>query len=465
MINWLFGQRDIVTQSEVSRFQQEQQKRAFRFRQAWQAYCGEMGKPLRTRVGEYDYNVMISLPRLTVDKGVAALFGEETCFELEDGVTSGGVDGEESRTPEQQFLDGFWQQNKKMSFLQSVGTNGGIFGQVFVKIAIQPELEYPRLINLCPEQMDIVWDPEDIEYITAFIQTWHGVDQVSGKAVAYRETTKQVGTRTEPRWLITSEISEDGKRWQEWKPPMRWQYSWCPIHTSQNLICPNEVWGHSDIEPDILSAANAVNFAFSNLNKILALHAHPKLWGKGFQASEVDFSVDGMTVLNAKDGEINKIEMMSSLESAMQFANNTWDAYDAITRIPAITRGKIENSGQVQSGTALRILYGPLVEKTATKRLLYGDMLEKLCLHALEAGGFATESDIEIKWGNAMPADELGEAQVAEIHERLGVSKYTILEKLGYDAEKEQEKKTEEADAAMQREQAAMQQAFDRGQV
>jgi hypothetical protein len=252
--------------------------------------------------------------------------------------------------------------------------------------------------------------------------------------------------------------------WKPRKPEELWRYTWSPIHTCQNLQCPDEVWGMSDIEPDILSINNAINFAASNINRILRFHAHPKLVATGIQASDMEMSVDGVTCLPSADSKLTQIEMMSSLADALQYWNLLKDAYDEHTRIPGIARGKVEDVGTL-SGVALRILYGPLMEKTAVKRLTYGEMLIELNQHLLEMGGYDPETEIEVKWGHAMPSDEKGEAEVAEIHSRLGVSNYTILEKLGYDAEEEQKKKSAEDDTQMNREAELMQARFDRGDV
>jgi len=260
--------------------------------------------------------------------------------------------------------------------------------------------------------MDILFDPEDSERILGYVQTWHGVDQITSKVYSYRDIYLcNFNAAKEPlNWTIIRETAVEGDTWRERQRPEFWPYATGPIFQCQNLLNPNCVWGMSDIEPDILSVNHAINFAASNINRILRYRAHPKLIGKGFQASQVDLSVDGVVVLPSKDSDMYKIEELQSLEDALSYLNMLKDSWDEQTRIPGIARGKVEDVGTL-SGVALRILYGPLMEKTAVKRLLYGDMLTKLCrfLLEMEFGESAAQKEIEVKWGNAMPSDEKGE--------------------------------------------------------
>lgn len=115
-----------------------------------------------------------------------------------------------------------------------------------------------------------------------------------------------------------------------------------------------------------------------------------------------------------------------------------------LTRTPPVSLAKVEGLGQL-SGVALRILYGPMLEKTESKRLTYGDMLIELNRRLWEMGGFGGENIMTIRWPNMLPANRLEELQAAVLAEQVGVSKDTIVSELGYDAAQEAEKKSKEA--------------------
>ncbi len=48
---------------------------------------------------------------------------------------------------------------------------------------------------------------------------------------------------------------------------VRWPYAFAPIVDCQNLPAPNEYWGVSDIEDDLIEITDASNFIMSNLVK------------------------------------------------------------------------------------------------------------------------------------------------------------------------------------------------------
>jgi hypothetical protein len=467
MLNFAYNQMQPVAMLEMGKAMAVEHERQIRFKKAWSAYQKGLPKPLLPLPEGIDDNVVLSYPRLTVDKGVAALFGEETCFWTEEKFP---LDDEKKPIlpPEQEYLDAVWKQNKKMTLLNCGGINGGVFGHVFYKVFEQPGLPYLRIVDVTPEQMNVFWNPEDIADVWEYHQTWGGIDPRTGKPKAFRHRTiKQDAALPEyVTWTIVKEQqTEPDTRWVE-TGRVNWPYSWSPVFHCQNLLNPSEFWGLADIEPDILSINHAVNFIASNLNRTLYYYTDPKLVGKGFEADAINTAIGNMIILPSPDAALDKIEMDSDYAGAQNFFDRMKDAYDECTRVPAVARGKVENAGQL-SGVAMRILYGPLLEKTATKQMLYGDMFIEMNKRLCEYGKVTVPENIYIKWGNAMPSDELAEAQAYEIHQRLGVSTQTILDKLGYDAETEMSQRGEEDDAAMERtiqtEQATMAANFSRG--
>src|SRR5579872_3437608 len=83
-------------------------------RQAYQAYIGQPPPPLRKRSGEPDDNVIVSLARTIVDKGVSFLFGQDVTSQIE-------AKGQEAA---QDWLDECWRRNKRQLLLQKLAQNG-----------------------------------------------------------------------------------------------------------------------------------------------------------------------------------------------------------------------------------------------------------------------------------------------------------------------------------------------------
>jgi hypothetical protein len=441
-------QQDYIAPAILEEAYRSEQARLQRFKKALGAYLGQIDKPLVVNLGEYDDNVVLSFPRMTVDKSVSALFGQEIDFEVDAESES---DTETDMKPADQWLEACWEANKKMSFLHNLGINGGIFGHAFVKVDMPKRPgDYPRLLNLDPMQMSVIWDSKDIEEILQFTQKWTGIDPLDGRAVTYRQITYR--DMDSQYWRIRNERSKGGSAWMQEGAEIVWDYEWSPIFCCQNLPCPNEFWGLADINPDVLSIHDSVCFVASNINRILRYYAHPLVWAKGVGGDDIERSPGNIVVLRSPNGELHSLEMQSDLSSSLSYLSTIMQHYHEVTHTPEVASGKLENVGTL-SGVALKILYSPLLEKINTKQMFYGDMLQKLNLALLELGGFGTDHTVAIKWQSPIPGDELGEAQVAKLHHELGVSEQTILTQLGYDASAEMQKSQAENQAAIQEQQ------------
>lgn len=427
---------DLAANDELNRLEQ--------IRAAWKAYYGNLPKPLRVRPGNVDDNIRLNFARLIVDKGVSFLFGKEIEFELEEGET----------TPAEEWLKNCWQRNRKMTLLQKAALNGGVSGHVFMKIQYKPGDRFPRLIVLDPETVSVTLAADDLENVLTYKIQYPSKDPNTGKPIAIRQLIERDGAV----WHVTDQVGNvEGLNWKTTNE-QPWPYAWPTIVDCQNLPVPNEYWGMSDIEPDILEINKAINFSVSNTGRILKYHAHPKTWGKGFDGNQLKIAVDETLMIPSETGELHNLEMQTDLSSSIEFYTKLKEALHETARMPEVAVGKLDSIGGL-SGLALTILYGPLIEKTETKRLLYGELLVELNRRLLAIGGFGEENITNLHWQEMLPADEVQMRQTALMDQQLGVSDDTLLTRLGYDPELEKEKK------AVQEEQLgdALLTAFDRG--
>ena len=416
-----------------------------RYQEAWAAYIGDMPDTLKVDKSKPNDNTKVNYIRTVVDKGVSVLFGTGITFNLD-------ADADE-RTPPEAWLDEVLRVNRFAVLLQKLGINGAIYGHPFLKI--QPGAKYPRLINIPPEYVTVVGDPDDIEAVNAYIIQYTVID-LDGRPRDSRQTVERGETG---RWIVRDETRTAYGPWITEQESV-WPYDWPPIIDCQNLPCPNDYYGLPDIGRDVVALNRSVNFVLSNVQRIIRFHAHPKTVAKGVSASQIDVSVDELIVLNAPDADLFNLEMSTDLGSSIEYFKRLREALHEVTRTPEVATGKLEGTGAL-SGVALRILYGPLEEKTQTKRLTYGEMLIELCRRLLEMGGFGSENLVTIEWPSIVPANEVEEREVAIMDEQLGASKDTLLTRLGYDADDEKEKRDAQgADMADQ-----LLTAFDRGAV
>jgi hypothetical protein len=308
--------------------------------------------------------------------------------------------------------------------------------------------EPPRLVVLDPAMVAVEWDDEDIERVTRYRVQWPALDPQTRRPILRRQVVEPAGPLA---WAIVDQVSSpDGTAWRTTNTA-RWPYPFAPIIDCQNLPLPNEYWGESDLEGDLVDLNISRNRTLSNLGRVIRFHGHPLTWGRGFSAKQIDRAADGVIALPGENSELHNLEMVSDLSSHMEYDRRIDEAIHEIARIPAIATGKVENIGQL-SGLAMQILFAPLVEKTETKRLLYGDFLQEVNRRLLIIGGFAAEAETptQIQWFELLPDDPLQERNVAMLDEQLGVSRDTLLTKLGYDSEREAGQKADETDAAMQ---------------
>jgi len=393
-----------------------------KYKQAWQAYFGYFKKPLKVRQGQVDDNLIINFTRLIADKSVSFLFGDEPRFELD----------ETAQTKAEEWLAECWRVNRKMQFLQKVALNGAVCGHAFIKIV--PRDPYPKLVNLSPEYVVVIVDPEDIDNVLHYVIEYPAVGP-GGEQLTYRQTIGQI----EGRWVIRDEVAQGNEPFVV-RSEVVWPYPWPPIVDCQNLPSPNEYYGIADIEDDVIALNEGINFVLSNMARIIRYHAHPKTWGKGFQAKQMNIAVDETIVLPSSDAELHNLEMQSDLRSSIELYKRLKEALHEVTRIPEVATGKLDSVGNI-SGVALQILYQPLIEKTETKRRTYGEMLIELNRRLLEMGGFGADNITTIHWPELLPKDVMQERQAALLDQQLGVSQDTILQRLGFNPDLERQKR------------------------
>lgn len=405
-----------------------------RYRDAWTAYYGELKAPLAVKRGQPDDNVLVNYVRLAVDTKSGFLFGapgRELKF---------STDADENELNRAEFwLDGCWAFNRKLTTLQALALNGQVCGNAYVRVHLpRPGEAFPRLVVLDPAIVTPVWSHDDVSDVYRWIVQYEATDD-HGRVMEYR----QIIERTEGQWMIT-DASRDRERaaWNE-SEPVLWPFSWSPIHHCQNYVDPNVFWGMSDIEPDVIKLNKSINFALSNIARILRFHAHPKTWGKGFRADQLQTAVDEVIVLNNPDATLQNLEMVSSLDSSIKFYEALRTAMRQITAVPEVALGGIDDASRVSS-LALKVLYGPLLASTERKRITYGEMLSQLNSHLLEVGNFGAGTAVRNIWPHMLPEDPYTQAQTMLLDQQLGASEETLLRQRGYNPVEERRRKEQE---------------------
>lgn len=418
---------ELVNEMFARRIIEEEQTRLAAYKRGWQYYRGEHKKMLAVKYGKPDDNVTLNLSKLIVDKGVSFLFGKEIEFQIEEGT----------QNEQEDYLAEVWDANRKMSLLGEVALNGGICGHAFIKIIPRDGLP-TRLVNLDPAIVRPFWNPDDIRDVLYYKIEYEALSkegQVFKKQIIERNEQKTA-------WTITNyEKKNEYRDYQQVGAPEIWQYEFPPILDWQNLPAPNEYFGTSDLDDGGLN--DAVNFTASNINRILRYHAHPRTWGKGFKAKDIEIGADEMVVLPNENATLENLEMQSSLEASIKYLELLTGWYMRISRVPNLDPNNL--SVGALSGFALKILYGELLEKTETKRRCYGDAIVELNRRLLILGG-KEEAVTRIHWSSPLPENKAEQAGELKVEKELGtVSQETMATELGRDWQTEQERLAAEA--------------------
>lgn len=423
----------------------EERQRLERYSQAWDAYFGTFPKSLKTKPGQADDNVAVNYVRLIVDKGISFLFGQEVQWELDSETRE--------RTPAETWLDECMRRNGGQLLLQKLAVNGGVCGHAFLKIVPSTQAGgFPRLINLSPEYVTVVCDPDDIDLVHRYI-IQYPARGTEGERLVIRQTIEQEGGH----WMVTDEVSVNNGRWQT-RQAIVWPWDWPPILDTQNLPSPNEYYGIADVEEDVLALNYSINFTLSNLQRIIRFHAHPKTWGSGFAANSLRVAADE-TIILPSGATLANLEMQSDLTSSIAYYERLKVALHETAHVPEVATGKLDNAGQL-SGVALRILYQPLLDRTEQKRLTYGGLLVELFRRLLDMAGYGADNLATLHWPELLPQNQMETMQAALLAKQLGVSDDTLLREAGYDPDMEREKRAQDsADLA-----DGLLAAFDRGQ-
>lgn len=436
ILNFIGGARGIVSE-EIARI-----TRQAVIARALQFYYGLVPPQLKVKDGEPDDNVFINYAEIIVDKGVAFLFGQPLVIGVAVGEGGDDKSGED-------FIESVWPQAQRDEEFQEMAQDGATSGDAYLKISIERDGR-PRVTVGDPSCYEIVCDPHDVSRVLTFRCTYP-LTNAAGKEYLFKEET----TRAEDgkSWLIKQFESYDGaKAWTPVGEDVSWNFEFPPIFHAKNLPQPKSVYGKPDLTEPMLRVIAYISRLDSMCGKIVRIHSSPKPWAKNLKRQDLSWGTDGMLFINppanaggakSVEAEIGLLEMNNDISTALALRNVLREGLAEMSGVPEVATGKVETAGQL-SGVALRILYGPLLDKTAKKVLRYGRMIKE-CAQALLVVGRVEGATVKLNWADPLPGDEMEKVNVAEGKLRVGFSQNTVIKGLGGDPA--HEAKMRESDA------------------
>lgn len=440
-------------------------------------YEGNHPQPLKVRSGQYDPNIVINMCRRLIVKTSAWLVGDPKDGALlkmevkendqlqssaEESSSSSktapstpaspelageGIDAGTKGKAEDEYLARVWEANGGSAMLMKLARRGSIEGHIFVKILPvgdpDNDMDVPMIVAQDGEMISVLRQAQNKERAEAFSIEWEDVIIFEGRQ--RKTSVRQVVARINSVWWV-GKFAKVGKGKVKWvayeTPPQAWGYEWCPITDWQNLI-DHKYYGSSDLE-DLPTINNGVNFAVSNLNRILYIHGHPRTIGTGFEAGNLqEAGIDSFWTIANADAKVVNLEMQSDLGSAFSFIQFLTQSFYDIGRDLDLASLR-DRIGQV-TNFGLHVLSNDAINKLGEKRSLYGKGLNKINRIILELGGF-NPRDTKIHWLDPLPEDgkEVVDSLKAEMEMKI-VSRQTATEERGRDFEQERERMEEEA--------------------
>jgi hypothetical protein len=412
---------------------------------------GRQPSQLRVTPGQFDDNVTLNEAGLIVDRTVSQLIGKGISFDFEDESTE--ADATE-KTPQEILVKGTMDANHEEILFHRAALAAAESGTGY--LFLQPAgivgedgAVYTRIVNMDPAFVTMDTLPNDWEIVTCYTVKYKMIDE-RGKEYAWKRVIRREMESVQEMWTITDYESRDnmGGQWNM-VGQMDWPYPFSPMLHWQNLPTISSPYGRPDLTQDVMDLQDKINFANSNINKIIRFYAHPQRFSKFFPpkndasgSTTADVGPDRMPNFNNENGGLFQLPADADLANAILHANNLKAEIHDITRSVDLNSLK-DKLGQI-TNFGLRVLYQDNLSKIDTKRELMGDMLADLCRRLQIIAGMPP-LHVDVEWEDILPINEVEQqtAVTADLAAGL-ISVETARDIRGYDNEREKMRIEEE---------------------
>ncbi|MEU4534273.1 phage portal protein [Streptosporangium sp. NPDC023825] len=266
------------------------------------------------------------------------------------------------------LLNRVWEvDNDKPSVLAEMAQQGGVSGDVFVKVAYDPEWNdtagnwHPGRVRILPLNSSHCF-PE-----------WHPHDR--GRLIRFKlkyrffatslEGTRQVMTYTE---IITDDVIEefvDDQLIDSRPNPL----GVIPVVHIPNVFVSGSPWGQSDIE-SIISLNREYNEKATEVSDIIGYHAAPITVVTGAKVSNLQRGAKNVWGGLPPDANVYNLENGVDLAGPLAYLELLKRSMHEMTGVPETALGQMQPISNT-SGVALAIQYQPAMQKYARKKRTY----------------------------------------------------------------------------------------------
>jgi hypothetical protein len=264
--------------------------------------------------------------------------------------------------------------NDRRTVMWEIGQLGAISGDVFVKVAYEPEFQDPagqmmpariRVLPLNPAHCFPEFHPHDRSRFIRFKLKY----KFWGTA---GDGTRQIHTYTE---LITDEMIEEyiNDELVDSRPNPLGQI---PIVHCTNIPVASSPWGLSDIQ-DIVGLNREFNEKATEVSDIINYHAAPVTVVTGAKASNLEKGPKKVWAIGSKDARVQNLSMDTNLSGPLGYMEMLKTAMHEMTGVPMTALGQLQPISNT-SGTSLHMQFFPLMQRHNMKKIQYTKLFKRV---------------------------------------------------------------------------------------
>lgn len=189
------------------------------------------------------------------------------------------------------------------------------------------------------------------------------------------------------------------------------EYDELPAVWVRNNCVQGLPFGLSDLD-GITELVDTYDHLAKKQRDIADYYAQPRIVIEGARPGNLTLDIDTVIYTGSQGGKAYFLERQGDAPDIEAALTRIRNAIAEVSQVPAVAFGQMDKGYTTISGIGMKILYGPLLDKTRRKQAAWGPALERAMWMALKAVGQEVAiADVNLIWPDPVPVDPLQEVQ------------------------------------------------------